>query len=120
MKWEFLTNFTQVKTLIEVSESKPVLIYKHSTRCSASRMILDRLERDWSDHEMSSVTPFFLDLISYREISDAIVHTFDVEHESPQILVIHRGKSIYDKSHYGISYKEISGLLKNFCEKQHP
>ncbi len=70
-------------------------------------MALDRLERNWDDAEMLAVKPYFLDLITYREISNRIAAVFDVEHESPQVLIIENEKSIYDQSHMGIRYEEI-------------
>ena len=50
---------------------------------------------------------YFLDLIAHRNISDKIANTYNVRHESPQILVISNGKCIYDASHSGISYEEV-------------
>lgn len=70
-------------------------------------MALDRLERNWDDAEMLAVKPYFLDLITYREISNRIAAVFDVEHESPQVLIIENEKSIYDVSHMRIRYEEI-------------
>ena len=76
-------------------------------------MALDRLERNWQDIEMKDVKSYFLDLISYREISNGIAHEFDVEHESPQVLIIENGKSIYNRSHMGIDYRQIKETIKS-------
>ena len=113
MKWIALTSFQQLEDLKKESEEKAVLIFKHSTRCSTSRMSLDRLERNWNNQEMANVTPYFLDLISYREISNLISAQFNVHHESPQVLVISKGKSVLDLSHFEIDYDQIRKLLKN-------
>lgn len=82
------------------------MIFKHSTRCSVSRMALDRLERKWSP-EAGNIKPYFLDLISYREISNRVAAQFNVEHESPQVLVIRNGAAIFDTSHFDIDFGDI-------------
>jgi bacillithiol system protein YtxJ len=114
MNWELLTSLDQLEAIRKESAEKPVLIYKHSTRCSISRMVLDRLERNWNVHEMDSqVKAYFLDLISYRQISNQVAALFEVEHESPQILIIRDGASVYDSSHMAIDYREIRDTVKN-------
>ena len=62
---------------------------------------------------MAGIKPYFLDLITYREISNRISQEFDVEHESPQVLIIEKEKSIYDQSHMGIDYQQIREVVKS-------
>ena len=76
-------------------------------------MALDRLERNWQETELNGIKSYFLDLITYREISNRIAHEFDVAHESPQILIIENEKSIYDQSHMGIDYQQIREAVKS-------
>jgi len=107
MNWKKLTDSTQIEEIKELSNSKPVLIFKHSTRCSVSSMSLDRLLRNWKTEDGEKVVPYFLDLIAFRNLSDQIEKIFGVAHESPQVLIIRDGKAVYDNSHFGISYPEI-------------
>ena len=67
-------------------------------------MILHRLEREQSP---DNIDFYFLDLIKYRELSHGIAAQFDVQHESPQILLIKNGKCIYNESHNGISMQAL-------------
>jgi bacillithiol system protein YtxJ len=62
---------------------------------------------------MGGIKPYFLDLITYREISNRIAHIFDVVHESPQVLIIDNEKAVYDQSHMAIDYQEIKDKVKN-------
>ena len=107
MNWKKLTEAAQIEEIKELSKTKPVLIFKHSTRCSVSSMSLDRLLRNWKTEDGEKVVPFFLDLIAFRKLSDQIEDEFGVPHESPQVIIIREGKAVYDNSHYGISYPEI-------------
>ncbi|HET9054863.1 MAG TPA: bacillithiol system redox-active protein YtxJ [Cyclobacteriaceae bacterium] len=107
MNWSYLEHPEQLDQLIAESGSTTILIFKHSTRCSISRATLDRLERNWEDADIPNVKPYFLDLLSFRNISNAIASLFQVEHQSPQVLMIRNGKSVYDNSHYGINVNDI-------------
>jgi bacillithiol system protein YtxJ len=111
MKWIELKEEDQIDSIKEQSKESPLLIYKHSTRCSISAMTLDRLERSWNDEEMSKVKPYFLDLIRFRSLSNKIASEFNVHHESPQVLLIKDEKCFYHESHSGIIYKEITKQL---------
>ena len=112
MNWINLTSKNQIENLITESITEPVVIFKHSTSCSISRATLDRLERNWSGGEIAHIKPYFLDLLSYREISNSIAETFAVEHQSPQVLIISNGKSVYDRSHFQISFADVQNELK--------
>ena len=113
MNWISLEELNQLDEILLESQQKPVLIFKHSTRCNISRTTFDRLERRWDVSEMGVVKRYFLDLISSREISNQIAERFEVEHQSPQILVISNGKSVLDLSHYEIDYDHIKAVFKN-------
>lgn len=113
MDWISLQELKQLDEILIESQQKPVLIYKHSSRCNISRSAFDRLERKWNASEMGSVKRYFLDLISYREISNQVAERFQVEHHSPQILVISKGKSVLDLSHYEIDYNHIKAVFEN-------
>ena len=104
MNWIPLTDLNQLETIQDLSFTTPQVIFKHSTTCSISKMSLARLER--SDAP-TSIQFYYLDLLNYRAISNAIAEKFSVYHESPQILLIKNGECNYDESHGGIQMEEI-------------
>lgn len=106
INWNQLSSENQIHDIIEESKDQPVLIYKHSIRCSISSMVLERLERTWTSAD-NPVKPYILDLISFREVSNAVAQTFEVYHESPQVIMIKDGKAIYDASHMQISFDAL-------------
>ena len=99
-----------VDSLSNNPDVKGVLILKHSTRCSISANALGRLERTWKFSE-KEVPTYFLDLLSYRNVSSAIEQHYGVPHESPQVLIIKNGKCIYATSHSDISVPNIEEIL---------
>ena len=105
MMWINLTNEEQLQEIKEKSNAKPQLIFKHSTRCSISSMAKNRLDKSSRPEGMDF---YFLDLIKHRNISNKISREFNVYHESPQVLVIKNGESVYDQSHSGIDMEEIT------------
>jgi bacillithiol system protein YtxJ len=114
MKWIKLESESQLSEIQQKSHSENVLIFKHSTRCSISRTALDRLERNWNQEEVKNVQPYYLDLIAYREVSNGVARHFDVEHQSPQVIVIKGGQSVYDRSHFDIDFQSIKeAITKN-------
>ena len=107
MNWIPLTDLAQLDVIDKASAEKPVLIFKHSTSCSISRTAKDRLERAWKSEDDALHTVYYLDLLRFRSISDAIAVRYGVEHESPQVLVIVNGKCRYANSHFGITYTDV-------------
>ncbi|NCI50374.1 bacillithiol system redox-active protein YtxJ [Sediminibacterium roseum] len=110
MNWISLTKEEQLDQIKEKSAAVPQVIFKHSTRCSISSMVLDRLERSAPP---ASTDFYFLDLIAHRNVSNKIAELFDVYHESPQVLIIKNGECVYDESHMGIRMDEIAEALNN-------
>lgn len=107
MNWNQLNSIAQLATIDAESITKPILLLKHSTRCSISAMALNRIESSWEENMHEQIIPYYLDLIRYREVSNAIAEKYQVVHESPQVLLIKEGKCIYNESHSGIRLSEI-------------
>lgn len=105
MNWIPLTKEEQLADIAEKSKQIPQVIFKHSTRCSISSVAKSRLEKGTPP---ANIDFYYLDLIAYRKISDAIAKKFDVYHESPQVLLISNGECVYDESHMGISMRDIT------------
>jgi bacillithiol system protein YtxJ len=108
LKWISLTNIDALEVVKEKSFQKPQVLFKHSTRCSTSSLVKNRLERSAA---LPDVDFYFLDLIRHRDVSDKIAELFNVYHESPQVLLIKNGKCHYEESHLGIDMYELSDQI---------
>ena len=111
MNWQELKSESDLAELISKSfETKyGVAIFKHSTRCSISEVAKTRLKSFWDFNDDLPI--YYLDLLSYREISNKIAEQFSIHHESPQILIIKNGECIYNASHMAISVKSIKDSI---------
>lgn len=107
MNWNTIHSAADLEAIKQASHQQPVLIFKHSTRCSISATALSRLERRWDSGRASSLMPCFLDLIAYRSVSNQIAQDFGVQHESPQVLLIYQGACVYHASHLDIAFDDI-------------
>ena len=107
--WNQLTDLGELNEIITISEEKPVVIFKHSTRCSISRMALKQFENQYDAQE--NIVPYFFFLLKHRDISNEIAIQFNVQHQSPQILVIKDGKSVYNASHSDIDADDLKRFL---------
>jgi bacillithiol system protein YtxJ len=114
MEYTEITQPDQVNEIRQITQlsSIPVLIFKHSTRCSISRMVWDRLQRHW-DFKTDELKIYYLDLLNYRLVSNLISEEFNVLHASPQVLLIKEGKCTWHTSHQDIYVDAIRNALKN-------
>jgi bacillithiol system protein YtxJ len=110
INWIPLEDLGQIEEIIALSEQFPVIIFKHSTRCSISRMALKNFENEYDLGQ--NVSAYYLDLISFREVSNEIASRFNVVHQSPQLLLIVGGKSVYDVSHSAIDAQELKSKIQ--------
>lgn len=109
VNWTELTDIAQLMEIEAISNEKPVVIFKHSTRCSISRMALKQFEREYDLNEVADA--YFLDLIAHRDISNEIAQRFGVYHESPQLILIKNGKAVYDVSHSDIDAEALKNKI---------
>lgn len=98
--WKALDNLKQLSEIKEISNTQNVLIFKHSTRCSVSRMALKQFENEYKNQH--NTANYFLDLLNFKEISNEISTVFSIKHESPQILLIKNEVCVYSASHSDI------------------
>jgi len=112
MNWIALTELNQLKEIAAKSSDKPILIFKHSTRCGISRMVLKNFEKEY-DIEDSEMDSYFLDLLKFRNISNEVASQYKVYHQSPQIIVIKNNEVIYNASHGDIVINTLKEILKN-------
>lgn len=108
--WIPLTTVEQLDEIEKNSISKTQVIFKHSTSCGISRMVMNVFNRSYNISE-TQMQLYYLDLHAYREVSNAVSHKFQVMHQSPQLLVIKNGTSVAHASHGAITELELSKYL---------
>ena len=112
MNWNTLTDTAQLDAIDTASHKGPVLIFKHSTRCSISSAALNRLESAWTLEDAAEHTVHYLDVLKYRPLSNLIADRYAVQHESPQVLVVRDGRCVHVSNHFGITYSITVAALE--------
>ena len=107
LSWTPLISVEEINTIKEISKNQSILIFKHSTRCGISRMVIKQFESLFNE-ENKQLKVYYLDLLNYREVSSKLSEVFQVIHQSPQLLVIKNGISVYNESHYEITKVNLS------------
>lgn len=107
LAWKDLDSSQGLEALQEASFERPQLIFKHSTSCGISSMVLRKFSHSCKDYQ-DQITFHLLDLLKNRALSNEIAQYFGVVHQSPQMLVVKNGKVTVQASHYDILQAQIS------------
>ena len=110
LPWIVLASKDQLNGIEQKSKEKLQVIFKHSTTCGISSMVLNRFIENYN-LEKAQIDLYFLDLRSYREVSNEVGYKFQVMHQSPQLLVIKDGVVVAHSSHGAISNTNLEDFI---------
>ena len=109
--WYEITTPEHVDKLVEKSEQKPVVFFKHSGRCNISAMAHNRFE-DYAKEIDENSFLFMIDVVNHRPASLHAAEMLGVLHQSPQVLIIYQGKAIFDNSHGAIDGRQVLKIIQ--------
>tara|TARA_R110000868_G_scaffold72824_1_gene211727 strand:- start:34 stop:429 length:396 start_codon:yes stop_codon:yes gene_type:complete len=110
LPWINLVSLDQLEEIALKSKTKPQFIFKHSTTCGVSRMVLNTFKSTYKLNK-DQADLYYLDLHSNREVSNETGYKFQVIHQSPQLLVIKNGIAIANASHGSINEIELEKFI---------
>lgn len=113
--WVELQSENALREIIQQTFKRPVLIFKHSTRCSISSMALQRISNGLREIEQFADV-YYIDLLAYRGVSQLVSELLKVEHESPQVLLVHMGECVYEESHYAIRNEDVLSQIQTLTK----
>jgi len=108
--WIALTSLDQLEEIEKKSIVKPQFIFKHSTTCGISRMVINIFKSSYDITE-NQADLYYLDLHAFREVSNETGYRFQVMHQSPQLLVIKNGNTVAHASHGAIAEVDLQKFL---------
>jgi bacillithiol system protein YtxJ len=109
--WNNISSVSELENFYTDSKEEFKLFFKHSTRCSVSSMALRFFESEIEIKENACY--YFIDLISYREVSNRLAELSGVQHQSPQVILLKNDQVIYQASHHSIDANQINKLIQN-------
>jgi bacillithiol system protein YtxJ len=110
LPWIPLSELQQLDAINKKSSVKTQVVFKHSTRCGVSRMVMNQFVDAYNLTE-KDLDLYYLDLLNYRDVSNEVGYKFQVMHESPQILVIKNGVVVAHASHGQINAVDLSRFV---------
>jgi bacillithiol system protein YtxJ len=114
-----LEHMDELHRLIVESESRPVLLFKHSYTCGVSMEALDELVAHLNDRVedrgSARVAPQYamVTVQTHRAVSNAIAQRLGVRHETPQALLIRDGRVVWSASHFRVTAAAVKDAIRN-------
>jgi bacillithiol system protein YtxJ len=111
--WKIITEKSHLVEIENESYNKPVVIFKNSSRCGISQSMLMNFQEEMQQTNSGDISFYLLDIVKNRDISSIIAQQFNLNHESPQLLVIENGECNYYKNHWNISFSDLVKYIKD-------
>ncbi len=102
LPWLNLKTLPQLNAIEKKSKTKTQVVFKHSTRCGISTMVMNQFVANYNLTE-NDLDLYYLDLLSFRDVSNEVGYKFQIMHQSPQMLVIRNGIAVAHASHGAIN-----------------
>ena len=109
LPWIQLESMDQLDAIAENSKNRPQVVYKHSSTCGISRMVLNMFTESY-DMDLD-IDLYFLTIQNHRDVSNAIEDKFAVRHESPQLLVVKNNEVVFHTSHGAIADTDFTQYI---------
>lgn len=111
MKYRELESLEHLEETLALSQDKPVIVLKHSTRCPISSEALKQFEAYLDDAPNENAEYALVKVIEARPVSNAIAEELNVEHQSPQAILIKGRESRWTASHWSITKAKLQEAL---------
>ncbi|MNW28358.1 hypothetical protein D3C74_51830 [compost metagenome] len=100
----------QLHAVLDASSDKPVLVFKHSTRCPISA----RAHQEVENYLRSANDNFeygIILVVEDRPVSLEAADVLQVKHESPQVILVKDGSVVWHTSHSDITAGTLQETL---------
>lgn len=112
VKWKEITTVEEWEQVLHRSKEHPVLVIKHSTRCSVSAEAWEEYQRFVSTVAPEDGEYIMVKVIESRKVSDQIARDLNLQHKSPQAILVQGGKEVWNTSHWHIKQSSLEEALK--------
>ena len=82
------------------------VLFKHSNTCGVSA-------RAYAEMSKLREPVGLITVQKARAVSDEIEKRWNVDHQSPQVLIIHDGKAVWDASHFHVKAQQVESALES-------
>ena len=96
----------EARDVEELCRADLAILYKHSPTCGVCLAALQEVEAFMREHPDADVSA--VDVLEQRDLSRDLAARSGIRHESPQILIIRSGITLWNESHYGITAEALA------------
>jgi bacillithiol system protein YtxJ len=107
-----LHGIDELEQLLSASQTRPLLLFKHSYTCGISAEALDELLSHLDRGNQDSAQYALVTVQTHRDVSNAVASRLGVRHETPQALVIRDGQVVWAASHFRVTADAMLAALK--------
>lgn len=107
--WLPLSSPEEVERLLEKSHAEPAAVFKHSPHCGISHRVWSEIHAFY--FPAYPLKPYLIDVIAQPEVARVLAHRLGVKHQSPQLLILSKGKCLFHRSHFGIEANRLGNQL---------
>ncbi len=101
----FLTT-THLSEILDASQREPIIIFKYSSECGTSSELKEKFDEAISKNKLN-YSVYMVVVQDHPVLSNKIAEMFDITHESPQIIILNKGKVTYTAHHRNIDIKNF-------------
>ena len=103
----------ELDRLLDASNLRPLLLFKHSYTCGVSAEALDELVAHVNERRRD-VHYAVVTVQTHRDISNAVARKLGVRHETPQALLIQDGRVVWSASHFRVTAAAVDDALTRY------
>lgn len=108
-----ITSINELDDILTRSDNRRQLIFKHSNACPISTMAFNQMQSYLNNSPSEEVDYSLIVVQVARNVSNEVASRLNVKHESPQALIVDKGKVTWHKSHYDITKASITDAVKS-------
>lgn len=108
-----ITSLTELENTLAQSDNRKQLIFKHSNACPISTMAYNEMQGYLQKSPAEDVDYSLIVVQTARNVSNEVATKLNVQHQSPQAILVYKGQAIWHKSHYDINKSSLANAVKD-------
>lgn len=110
-----IRNIDELNLVLEESNERPVLLFKHSLTCPISARAFNEFQAylQNSDHR---VRANLITVQTARSVSDETAARLNLQHHSPQAILVRNGREMWNASHFAITVAALQNAISTFSD----
>ncbi len=110
-KLKELHTIEDLNQALSESGSQPVLFFKHSLTCAISSRAFSEFN-SYLETADPAVSYHLITVQTAQRVSAEAASRLEIEHASPQAILVRNGRQVWNASHFGITASSIDEAIR--------